>query len=395
MRIAHIVCTYPPYFGGMGNVVFQMAQELANQGHEVEVFTPQYYENKEIRASDAPPAKTHEPALEERIDYARRMTPSLQYGNAARIPQVMHELDDFDIVHLHYPFFGTANLVRKWKLRNPHKPLVITYHMDTRAPSWKGLIFKLYAQYWMPKILGVADAVIASTFDYIESSDAKKIFEMNKEKWHEIPFGVDTERFAPAPKSVQLQAKHGLRTDVPTLLFVGGMDSAHYFKGIPVLLQALSVLKYQGFAFQVVLVGDGGLRSNYEMQARGLGISAEVHFVGRVEDEMLPRYYNLGDLFILPSINKGEAFGMVLLEAMASGVPVLATDLPGVRSVAHSGGQTIPVHNPLALAESIKEFFSDPSSPEHWKNQARLAAEEKYSWPRIIEQTVNLYSSLH
>jgi len=394
MRIAHIVCSYPPYFGGMGNVVFQMAQELSHQGHDVEVFTPAYYENKEIRDKEAAPARTHTPALQEQIDYANRLTPSLQYGNAARLPQIKHELDDFDIVHLHYPFFGTANLVRKWKLRNPHKPLVVTYHMDTRASNWKGLIFKLYSKYWMPKILGAADALIASSFDYIESSDARKLFVANKKKWHEIPFGVDIERFIPFEKSFELMAQHGLLRDVPTVLFVGGMDQAHYFKGIPVLLQAFTILKQQGEKFQAILVGDGELRSNYERQTKALGISDQVHFVGRVEDDVLPLYYNLADLLVLPSIHQGEAFGMVLLEAMASGVPVLVTDLPGVRTVARYAGQTVPVKNPMALSESIHEFFSDPENSAHWGIKARTAAETIFSWPSIIEKTTELYKNL-
>lgn len=394
MKIVHIVCAYPPYFGGMGNVVFQMAQELVNQGHEVEVLTPLYAENKEIRAKDAQPAKTHETQIQEQIDYARRMTPSLQYGNAARLPKIGGELDDFDVVHLHYPFFGTANLVRKWKLRNPNKPLVVTYHMDTRAPSWKGLIFKWYAKYWMPKILGAADAIIASTFDYIEHGDAAKIYTQTKEKWYEIPFGVDIDRFAPGERPLNLFAKNNLRSDIPTIIFVGGMDAAHYFKGIPILLQALYLLKTQGVEVQAVLVGDGELRSNYTLQAKSLGLSDRVRFVGRVEDDELPLYYNMGDLFVLPSIHQGEAFGMVLLEAMASGVPVIASDLPGVRTVARCGGQTVPVKDPQALAKSILDFFSDREGVEYWSDEARQAAEELFSWPIIIEKTVQLYKNL-
>ena len=119
MRIAHIVCSYPPYYSGMGNVVYQTASELAKLDHEVEVLTPGQYEAKEIKKLEEPSEEKHEPDLQRRIDYATRLKPSLKYGNAARLPQIRGELDRFDLVHLHYPFFGTANLVRKWKLRNP------------------------------------------------------------------------------------------------------------------------------------------------------------------------------------------------------------------------------------------------------------------------------------
>lgn len=394
MRIAHIVCTYPPYYGGMGNVVFQLAQEMVNQGHDIEVFTPAYYENKEVRAPQVLPAKTHTPELQAQIDYANRMTPSLQYGNAARLPQIGHELDDFDIVHLHYPFFGTANLVRKWKLRNPSKPLVVTYHMDTRAPSWKGLVFKYYAKYWMPKILGAADAIIGSTFDYIEHSDARRLFGQQPEKWFEIPFGVDTERFSPREKPAALFSRYGLDRQTPTILFVGGMDTAHSFKGVPVLLQSLFLLKKQQMKVQAILVGDGVLRSNFELQVKGLNLDGEVRFAGRVKDEDLPAYYNMADVFVLPSVHQGEAFGLVLLEAMASGVPVIASDLPGVRAVARIAGQTVPPQNSVALSGSIRDFFSLENNIDFWKTQARQAVVENFSWDVVTQKTLRLYESL-
>ena len=162
MNIAHIVCRYPPYYSGMGNAVFEMCEELGRRGHGVAVYTPQYHEAKEIKSAGAPPARIHTPELKQQIDHAKRLTPSLEYGNAARLPQLTHELDDFDLVHLHYPFFGTAGLVRKWKRRHPGKPLVITYHMDTRSPGWKGLIFRSYATYWLPRVLSAADRLLVS-----------------------------------------------------------------------------------------------------------------------------------------------------------------------------------------------------------------------------------------
>jgi glycosyltransferase involved in cell wall biosynthesis len=377
MKIAHIVCSYPPYYGGMGNVAYQIVSELIDRGHEVEVLTPQY----------TAPEK-------EKVKHVQRLAPSLSYGNAARLSQIGGVLDKFDVVHLHYPFFGTANLVRKWKIKNPTKPLVVTYHMDNRGFGLKGLIFKLYAKYWMPKILGVADICIASSFDYIESSDARELFYQNKNKWIELPFGVDTERFKIRKKSLELFKRHNLDPDIPTLLFVGGMDKAHYFKGIDVFLKSLLILKKSGLYFQVVLVGDGDLRSQFEIKATAFGLNNNIRFVGYVEDDELPYYYNMADLFILPSINQGEAFGMVLLEAMASGVPVVASDLPGVRSVARDAGIVVEPRNYRKLAESILELLSDQSKLEDLKKQARKITEEKYSWKPIVYKLEDYYKNI-
>jgi len=394
MKIAHIVSTYPPYFGGMGNVVFQTAQALGDRGHDVEVFTPGYYPKKEIRPKEVDPVRTHEPMIQEQIDYARRFTPALQYGNAAYIPQIQDELDAFDIVHLHYPFFGTANLVRKWKIRNQDKPLVITYHMDTRAGGWKGLVFKYYSHYWMPKILGSADALIASSFDFLRASNASALFETNPTRWHELPFGVDTNRFHPDDSPAELFDQWQLDETVPTVLFVGGMDPAHYFKGVPVLLHALSILQKDGLGIQAVLVGDGSLRTSFEQTAEMLGLGNMVRFVGAVDDDELPTYYQMGDLLILPSLNQSEAFGMVLLEAFASGVPVIATNLPGVRTVAERAGIIVPPNNPVALAGAIIDFFSKENNQASWRARAREVAENIYSWEHIVESLEEIYHGL-
>ena len=395
MNIVHIVCRYPPYYSGMGKVVFKSAAELSKLGHEVLVLTPEYYEEKEIRSSDIPPLEEHSAELKERIDFAKRLKPNFRYGNAARLGDIASELRDADIVHLHYPFFGTANLVKKWKKRNPLKPLVLTYHMDPRSPGWKGLFFKLYAEWWMPKILDSADRLITSSLDYIQQSHASPHFGHNPGKWVEIPFGVDTEVFRPGTKPKALFERLGLEIASPLILFVGGMDEAHYFKGIPVLLKALTLLKNtRDLHFQTVLVGEGTLRHSYEQQARLYGIEDQLRFVGAVSDEELPSFYNMADLFVLPSTNSSEAFGMVLLEAMASAVPVLASDLPGVRSLAEEGGVTFRAGDHQDLAEALLGYFLDQENEEAWGNQARMVAEEKYAWPVVAKRLEDLYQSL-
>ena len=394
MRIAHIVCSYPPYYSGMGNVVFETVSRLAARGHDVEVFTPGVYERREVKPVESTPEQEHAPELQSRVDYAHRLKPSLSYGNAARMPQLQQELDSFDLVHLHYPFFGTANLVRRWKIRNPGVPLVITYHMDARGPGWKGLIFKYYSQFWMPKILSAADLLIASSFDFIHASQANTLFESNKEKWIELPFGVDADRFQPREKSQELFDIFNCDSTYPTLLFVGGMDEAHYFKGVPVLLRALRLLKQHEMMPQALFVGDGSLRQSYEEQARGLGIDDKVRFLGYTPDDILPAVYNMADVLVLPSLHQGEAFGMVLLEAMASGVPVVASDLPGVRTVAQDGGCVVSPNDSTALAETVEGFFSEKTDRNAWSQKARSAVLEKYSWKTIIAHLEAEYRKL-
>lgn len=399
MRIAHIVCTYPPYYGGMGNVAFQTVSELAKLGHYVEVFTPQFFDANFIE-SEGPTDEITKSIQDQKTEednlnvIANRLKPVLQNGNAAYIPQVKKELDNFDLVHLHYPFYGVANMVRRWKIKNPHIPLVITYHMDNRSPGWLGLYFKYYSAYWMPKILSSADLLLGSSFDYIKNSNASNFFQKNSNKWRELPFGVDTERFKPRVRPEALFKKHNLDINLPTLLFVGGMDQAHYFKGIPVLLKAVKILKNSDFFIQVVLVGEGELRPEFETQAKVLGLSDRIRFVGVINDQELPYYYNMADLFVLPSINKNEAFGMVLLESYASGIPVIASDLPGVRSVAQEAGLVFPPGDYQVLAENIIGYFQEANDRKVWLKKARQVAIEKFSWPVIASRLDEYYKQL-
>lgn len=381
MKIAHIVSTFPPYYGGMGNVAFQMVSRLAARGHTVQVMTPLYARDES------------DPTVREMKEFALRLKPAIAFGNSAYLPGIKQRLEDADLVHLHYPFFGTANLVRKWKLKHPERPLVITYHMDNRAKGWKGLFFDYYAQYWLPKILGAADVLIGSSFDFIASSDARDLYATQKEKWIELPFGVDAERFQPGEKSAALYIEHALDPALPTLVFVGGMDISHYFKGIPVLLEALLLAKKAGTPIQAVLVGDGGLRAEFEWRAQAFQLTDLVRFVGYVPTDVLPDYYRLGDVCVLPSINQGEAFGMVLLEAMACGVPVIASNLPGVRTVAQKGGLVVGPGNAHELADALIGFFSVNADRAAWSKKAREAVVNYYAWDRIIDKLENIYNN--
>lgn len=382
MHITHIVCRFPPYDGGMGAVALHMVAGLSARGHAVEVLTPLY---------GAPEEKNVD--LEALAVEATRIAPSIQYGNAAYLPAIKKELDRADIVHLHYPFFGTANLVRRWKLEHPKKKFVVTYHMDTRADGWKGLVFSWYAQYWMPKILSQADAITVSSFEYAKASQAAGHFFRHQSRWHELPFGVDIDRFYPRNRPDELFLQHDLKKDMPIILFVGGMDTAHAFKGIPVLLKALLVLQKQGVPFQAVFVGEGNLREGFQLTARGFGLSHAVRFVGRATEQTLPFFYNMADVLVLPSTHQNEAFGMVLLEAFASGVPVIASDLPGVRTVASKAGVTFSPGSHTDLADAIAEYLAMPDAGE-WRTKARMVAETEYQWPRVIDRLEEIYDSL-
>lgn len=371
MKIAQVVCVFPPYKGGMGSVAWHFAKILAQLGHNVVVFTPAY--NNPGRNED-------------REFKVRRIKPVLRFGNGAFVPQLTKMLNDFDIIHLHYPFFGGAEVVWLMKVLGKSKfKLVIHYHMDTLNLSLPAKFLSFPSRAMRASFFKQAAAVTSASLDYIKNSDIKKYYKENPEKFYEIPFGVDLNRFYPA-----LDKKHKEKI----ILFVGGLDKAHNFKGLDILLAATAVLKIR--AWRLRIVGDGDLRFRYESLARQLEINKQVKFLGKVSNRELPACYRQADLFVLPSVSGHEAFGLVLLEAMASGIPVIASDLPGVRRVFENNVQGLLVRPGEAgdLCEKMEIIFKDQELRRRLGRAGRKLVKEKYSWERGGEELNSLYENL-
>jgi len=367
-KIVHLVCSYPPYKGGMGNSASEMVKALKKQGLFAHVITPEYK------------GKLHN---EEGVT---RLKPYFSFGNAAIMRGLFKEFQDVDILHLHYPFFGGALPALFWKWKNKKKKLVIYYHMDARAGGIRGFIFACYRFFVLPLLLQAADKCIASTFDFLDSSDAGKHYRKNKKKWHELPFGVDYEHFSEERDCSHIKMKQNTKK----LLFVGGMDKAHDFKGVSVLLEAASKLKKKNFDFELFLVGDGELRKNYEEQAKQLGIEKNIIFTGKVSYDDLACYYRQVDLLILAATSSAEAFGLVLLEAFAAGTSALASHLPGVRQIASIGGSTFEVRSAEALAVGIQTYFDFPLTKKQ-KDHLQAKIQKEYSWEEFAKKLKALY----
>lgn len=379
MKIAHVVCTYPPYKGGMGNSAQFMVENLIERGHEVKVITPDF--GNADTSSDPP--------------YVIRMKTIFKWGNSAvlSIFKLHKELEGMDLVHLHYPFMGTDINVKSWKVVNNKTPLVISYHMDNRGGGIKGLIYLYYRMVILYFVLRRGDAVIASSFDYLKESDAKTFYDWHPDKCVEIPFSVDTDRFSPGPKSEELQKRYSLERDKKTIVFVGGMDKSHHFKGVDVLFDACKLLTDRNEEYQVLMCGSGDLQNSYKKKAKSLGIEKNIVWTGKVSDEELPDHYRLGDVFVLPSTSRSEAFGIVLIEAAACGVPVLASDLPGVRTVAKAAGQTFPVGDFKNLADLIQKMPVGESLNVERK-RVRKVVEGNYAKEPVMDALERVYKHL-
>lgn len=373
MQIVHLSCVAPPQIGGIGRVAAVEVGLLKQAGEDAVLLAP------ETRGGGV-------------AENVKRVKTRWTLGNAAALDEasLMPEIAEADVVHLHYPFYGTAGLVAKLRRQNKIKRLVMTLHMDAQAPGVKGWIFNLHRRMFQPKLLQAADKLIVSSLDYAEhSSFASQVKERGPDVV-ELPFGVDETKFFPSPSSEPLTAHCSLLT--PVILFVGGMDKAHAFKGVDVLLKAMVKIADAN----LVLVGDGALRPAYEKLAAELGVASRCRFVGALKEDDLVAAYQGADVLAFPSISGAEAFGLVAIEAQSCGKPVVASDLPGVRTVILDGetGFLVPAHDHEALATRLSQILKDPNLRSKMGESARQRVLEKYTLKKHIESLIAIYESL-
>lgn len=371
MRIAHVTATFPPYYGGTGNVCYENARVLAGRGHDVHVFTAAYPGEPD----DPPGVVVH------------RLQPAVRVGNAPVLPQ-LRSMDSFDLVHLHYPFFSGAELVALSRRR-----FVATYHHDVELPGPLGWGVALHGRTLGRAVLRRAERLCVTSHDYFRHSRVAADYATAAAHIRELPNGVDLTRFQPAEQESPARRARRLPEDAFVALFVGGMDQAHAFKGVPVLLHALArTPEAWGLC-----VGDGALRPGFERLAAELGIQERVRFTGRVSDAELPALYQAADVLVLPSQTRGEAFGVVLLEALASGTPVIASDLPGVRSLVAPGldGYLVEPGDAEALARTLGHMMNLPHAMRRSMGRAgRAKVEQRYGWEHIGDRLEALYSEV-
>jgi glycosyltransferase involved in cell wall biosynthesis len=373
-----VTATFPPYRGGTGNVCYHNAAELARRGHAVTVFT--------ALVAGAPERETRDGI---RI---RRLRPLVRAGNAPVLPQLLPTLAGFDVIHLHYPFFGGEIAALAAGLNRT--PLVITYHQDVFQSGLLGLAARLLTRTLGRWTLRRAQCLLFTSADYGQASYVRPMLAGREGIIGELPNGVDVTAFTPGPAPAHLSRRYGLGSGDQVALLVGALDQAHYFKGVELFLRALSRLPAHVHG---VIVGDGDLRPAYQAQAQALGLADRVAFAGRVPDGELADHYRLADVTVLPSTTMGEAFGLVLVESLACATPVIASSLPGVRTVVDDGvdGRLVEPGSSEALEGCLASVLSLPAPQRRAMGQAgRRKVEVRYAWEQIGGRLEAIYLSI-
>lgn len=283
----------------------------------------------------------------------------------------------FDLIHAHtaYPDGFAAVLVA----RAMGCPVVITLHGGDVTVHFKHPLVRrlgLWALAHASWVIAVSDALRCQVIDE---------YGAKAEQITVIPNGVDVDRFKPMPKR---EASHrlGLEHDIHRILYVGGMERS---KGIDYLLKAANMLaKALDRPVQTVFVGDGGHNREAKLLASQLGISDSTTFAGRRPNEEIPLWMNACDVLVLPSLSEG--FGVVLIEAMACGKPVVATECGGPQEIVTPGtGLLVPPADEVALSRALYDVLSgdrgfDPQRIRHY-------TVERYSYEKVALGVLQTY----
>jgi glycosyltransferase involved in cell wall biosynthesis len=315
-----------------------------------------------------------------------RIEPVFAIGNAPLIPS-LRRVEGFDVVHLHYPFIFGAELTLLGRLNRRRRGQALLVHYKNRlvGRGVRGALFKAYEHSIAPALIRAADRVCvlsadhANSVPYLRRAQAKLI---------EMPNGVDTSQFSPG-EDAGLRERLGIDRDAVVVAFVATLDRAHHFKRLDLAIDGIARVD----GVHLVVAGGGELVDGFRARAAAAGVGDRVHFLGAVPHPELPDVLRSADLFLLTT-EPPESFGIVLIEAMATGLPVIATDYPGVRAVVDEAtGTLVPRGDPQAVAAALRELAeAGPERRAQIGAAGRAKAEREWSWPSLVERMDAAYA---
>jgi phosphatidylinositol alpha-mannosyltransferase len=348
--------------GGVQVHVRELAAHLRERGHEVRILAPgRRYGHRDDAV------------------IVGRAVPVRGNGSVARIsfgPQVAsavtHALREFrpEVIHVHEPLVPSVSM---HAVLNAEVPVVATFHSNVgreRVGSfWFQLAIPLIRPVWnrVSCRIAVSEAARHSVTSRMGASDVRI-----------VPNGVDVSRFATAAPAPLPAGRH--------LLFVGRLEER---KGFPIAVRAFERLAAHYPDLRMLVIGDGSERD--AVDGLPAPLRSRVDMLGRVDDDRLASYLKAADVYLGPA-RGGESFGIVLAEAMAAGLPIVASDIPGYRDVARHELEAVlvPPGDPAALVAGVRRVLDDASLAKALGDRGRLRARE-FDWDRVTDALVEIY----
>ncbi|MFA6098550.1 MAG: glycosyltransferase family 4 protein [Patescibacteria group bacterium] len=369
----NILIVAPYYYlegGGLENYAHQVAKGLQKLGHKVIVLCL----TKDISKTEIIDAVE---IIRKKPDFIISNTP-IKLNFIFDIFKIINKYK-IELVHAHTPVPYAADMAAL--AANLKKiPFILTYHSNT---LFKGKsLTDIIAAFYLP-------------IQYLTLKSAKQIvfvyrnigpkFNKWKNKNLAIPPGVDTEqfRFSEYPKSQQ------------NILFISPLSKAYPSKGVKVLFHALDLLKPQLSSFKVHIAGSGDMEDYYKQYAKSLDLASNVEFLGKRQYSDMPAQYQRSNILVVPSL-KAEGSPTVIIEAMASGRPVIGTNIGGIPEMIKDNitGLIIKPNDPQNLAQAILRLLKNSNLAAEMGRAGRKIAEDRYSWEKIVKQYDQLIQSI-
>lgn len=374
--------TFLPHVGGIEKVVYEQCKRLMQKHFEPIVVTDRNYTDKnyvfdgiKVRCYDS-------------VNIGFRLGIPYAVPQITSLKTFFESIKSSDLIHVHgHPYLSSllaAKIAKRYE-----KPLVLTQHntfIEYESSFWDHV--EWLNDYAIGKqVLKEADKIVVvsnATRNYVLS------LETDPEKIHVLHNGVDLNRFRPLSGiKDEMKKKLGISKDSSVVLTVRRIV---YKNGIDTLIESAkkAIKKNPNLVFLVV--GKGPDFEKVKEKIEQLEMQKNFRLTGFVSDEDLPFYYNAADFFVLPS-KSGEGLPLVALEAMACGVPVIATNVGGTSEVMKEDyGKLVPPDSPNSLAEAIVEFSHRELST--LKKDLRAVIEQNYSWDKNVEKLVEIYEEL-
>jgi phosphatidyl-myo-inositol alpha-mannosyltransferase len=370
MRIALVTEFYFPHLGGVTEHVHNLAKRLSSLGHHAIIITsllasPGDDVDAEMSGADGPAVRR---VGTSRVIYSAGSFARITTGLGLRRQIRLHlEQEQIDIVHVHGGLAPVLGLTAPSAAAELGLPVVATFHSWFRR-SALCRIFRRPLQRRLDRYaaaIAVSQPVVDAHARYFDAD------------WHIIPNGVDTDFFRPSPPP----ASDGRG---PELLFLGRLDPRN---GLDTILDAMPMVLARYPDARLTVAGDGPLRPLYERMASPLG--RHVSFLGQVNGER-PSHFSRADLYLCPTTK--ASFGVTLLEAMACGTPIAASDITGFRELVSGGEEAVlvPLGQPAAWGETVVDLLGDQERRRRM-GRAGLAKAAGYSWPLVTERILQVY----
>lgn len=368
MRVLQLYKDYYPVLGGIENHIRMLAEGLRPLGVDVRVLVTNSGPHTVNETIDGVPVtKT-----------GRQLNVSSAPVSLGFFPAVRRLEQDVDIAHAHMPY-PPGELAQL--LCGCSRRFVATYHSDIVRQRVLGTLYRPVLQ----QVLRATNLIAVSNPVYIQDSP---FLRRHTDKCRVIHFGIDPARFALTPALAEQAAAWRSRYPGQVLiLFVGRL---RHYKGVNVLIEAMHSVT----GAQALIVGVGPLEAAWRQQAIDAGLADRVTFLGELSDAEVLAAFHAADLFVLPSTNRAETFGIVQIEAMACGLPVICTELGTGTSYVNQQGVTglvVPPNDAAALAGAITTLVADPALRQTMGAAGRQRVDAQFSVAAMLRQTLAFY----